>query len=95
MTEFRIGLTADLFDSAGRPVFGESPLQLFINAGLPWDVLPHNHGVIAPDALADDDALFIGDSRMSIVDVLAGRVPEFVVNCAALSYARVEGWRRD
>ncbi len=37
MTDFRIGLTADLFDTAGRPVFGTAPLQLFTDAGLTWD----------------------------------------------------------
>lgn len=64
MTDYRIGLTADLFDSSGRPVFGTAPLQLFTDAGLSWDVLPRDGGVIAPEALAAYDALFIGGSRV-------------------------------
>lgn len=64
MTDFKIGLTADLFGSTGRPVFGESPLRLFTDAELTWDVLPRDDGIIASAALADYDALFIGGSRI-------------------------------
>lgn len=65
MTDFKIGLTADLFESAGRPVFGTAPLQLFTNSRLTWDVLPRDDGSFAPAALANYHAIFIGGSRVS------------------------------
>jgi phosphoglycerate dehydrogenase-like enzyme len=69
MKNVRIGLTADLFGSTCRPVFGTEPLQLFADAGLTWDVLPADDGIIAPQALASYDALFIGGSRISEPDL--------------------------
>jgi phosphoglycerate dehydrogenase-like enzyme len=62
---FKIGLTADLFDTTGRPLFGNAPLKLFAEAGLQWDILERDDGHIAPNALADYDALFIGGSRVT------------------------------
>lgn len=71
MTGFRIGLTGDLFDTTGRPLFGTAPLELFSETGLTWDVLPRDDGTIAPDALASYDALFIGGSRVNQVSLEA------------------------
>ncbi|WP_373505453.1 NAD(P)-dependent oxidoreductase [Aestuariivirga sp.] len=61
----RIGLTADLFDSTGRPLFGTSPLDLFAEAGLGWEKLPPGGPGISPDVLAEFDALFIGGARVT------------------------------
>jgi phosphoglycerate dehydrogenase-like enzyme len=61
----RIGLTADLFDSTGRPLFGTAPLDLLADAGLNWDRLPPDGPSISPDALANYDALFIGGARIT------------------------------
>ena len=60
----RIGLTADLFDTAGLPIFGTAPLQLFDNAGLAWETLPPDGRTIAETSLAGYDALFIGVARV-------------------------------
>lgn len=60
----RIGLTADLFDTKGRPLFGEAPLQLFADAGLLWEKLPPGGPAIAQEALAGFDALFIGGAKV-------------------------------
>jgi hypothetical protein len=40
VTEAKIGLGADLFDTTGRPMFGQAPLSLFSDAGLSWEVVP-------------------------------------------------------
>ncbi|MDQ0469362.1 NAD(P)-dependent oxidoreductase [Labrys wisconsinensis] len=64
MTAPRIGLTADLFDSRGRPMFGTGPLDLLAQAGLTWTRLPPDGGAIDPAAVADFDALLIGGSRL-------------------------------
>ncbi len=60
-----IGLTADLFDTAGRPLFGTAPLQLFSDAGLQWEKLPPDGAFISPASLAHYDALFIGGAKVN------------------------------
>ena len=42
----RIGLSADLFNAKGEPMFGAGPLSLLSNAGLAWDVVPRHQGQI-------------------------------------------------
>jgi phosphoglycerate dehydrogenase-like enzyme len=67
----KIGLSADLFDTKGRPMFGAGPLSLFSNAGLAFDVVPTQQGRLPPSAFTDYDALMIGGSRVSDAE-LAG-----------------------
>jgi hypothetical protein len=43
-TAAKIGVGADLFDTAGRPMFGSAPLSLFSDAGLAWSVVPVKGG---------------------------------------------------
>lgn len=61
----RIGLTADLFDSTGRPLFGTAPLQLFADAGLAWEKLPPDGESISASHLGNFDALFIGGAKVT------------------------------
>lgn len=62
-TAAKIGLGADLFDTAGRPMFGSAPLSLFSDAGLAWSVVPVKGGQLPPEAFTDYDALLIGGAR--------------------------------
>ena len=64
-TRARIGLTADLFDSGGRPVFGTAALSLFEESDLSYTILPPDGGALDPDVLATYDALFVGAARIS------------------------------
>ena len=64
-TDVKIGLTADLFGKGGKPMFGDAALELFGKAGLSWTILPPDGGMIAADAVARFDALFIGGSRVT------------------------------
>jgi phosphoglycerate dehydrogenase-like enzyme len=61
----KIGLSADLFDTEGRPMFGAAALDLFADAGLSWVVMPPDGGTIDPASFAEHDALFIGGSRLT------------------------------
>ncbi len=61
----KIGLSSDLFDTKGRPVFDPSAFDLFTEAGLSWTVLRPDGGTIDPASVADYDALFIGGSRLT------------------------------
>lgn len=67
----KVGLSADLFDTRGLPMFGGAPLSLFSNAGLAWEVVPTQQGQLPPAAFTDYEALLIGGSRVSDVE-LAG-----------------------
>jgi hypothetical protein len=59
-TAAKIGVGADLFDTAGRPMFGSAPLSLFSDAGLAWSVGPVKGGKLPPEAFTDYDALLVG-----------------------------------
>jgi len=61
----KIGLSADLFDTHGGPMFGTAPLSLLSEAGLAWDILPTPEGQLPPSAFTDYEALLIGGSRVS------------------------------
>lgn len=69
MKDFRIGLTADLFSGSGQPLFGIEPLKLFADAGLTWDIIHKNDGVIEQHALANYDAILIGGYRIDEQDL--------------------------
>jgi hypothetical protein len=64
-TAGKIGLSADLFDTKGVPMFGAGPLSLFSEAGLAFDVMPMQQGRPPPSAFVDYEALLIGGSRIS------------------------------
>ena len=54
----RVGVTADLLDAAGRPSFGDAPLRLLDEAGIPWEWLPPLSR-IGPEQTARYEALYI------------------------------------
>jgi phosphoglycerate dehydrogenase-like enzyme len=60
-----IGLTADLFDTRGKPLFGAGPLDRLREAGLEWTVLPPDGGWLDPAAVAAFDVLYINGSRLT------------------------------
>jgi phosphoglycerate dehydrogenase-like enzyme len=67
----KVGLSADLFNAKGEPMFGAGPLSLLSKAGLAWDVVPTQQGRLAASAFTGYEALMIGGSRVSDAE-LAG-----------------------
>jgi phosphoglycerate dehydrogenase-like enzyme len=67
----KIGLGTDLFDTAGRPMFGFAPLSLFSDAGLAWEVVPGKGGQLPSEAFTDYDALLIGGAKVSEAELKA------------------------
>ncbi len=65
----KVGLSADLFDANGRPMFGDAPLSLFSDAGLAWSVLPLSAGQLPPAAFTDYEALLISGSTVGEKEV--------------------------
>jgi phosphoglycerate dehydrogenase-like enzyme len=60
-----VGLSSDLFDTNGRPMFGDSVLSLFSDAGVSWSALPITGGQLPDTAFADYEGLMIGGSKVS------------------------------
>jgi phosphoglycerate dehydrogenase-like enzyme len=60
-----VGLSADLFDTNGRPMFGDAVLSLFSDAGVGWSILPVSGGQLPATAFADYEGLMIGGSKVS------------------------------
>ena len=67
----KVGLSADLFNAKGEPMFGAGPLSLLSKAGLAWAIVPTQQGRLDPSAFTDYEALMIGGSRVSDAE-LAG-----------------------
>jgi lactate dehydrogenase-like 2-hydroxyacid dehydrogenase len=67
----KVGLSADLFNAKGEPMFGAGPLSLLSKAGLPWDIVSTQQGRLSPSAFTDYEALMISGSRVSEAE-LAG-----------------------
>ena len=61
----KVGLSADLFDTNGRPMFGDAVLSLFSDAGIGWSILPVTGGQLPAAAFADYEGLLIGTSKVS------------------------------
>ena len=67
----KVGLSADLFNAKGEPMFGAGPLSLLSDADVAWDVVPTQQGRLSPSAFTDYEALMISASRVSDAE-LAG-----------------------
>ena len=61
----KVGLTADLFDAGGTPIFGAAALAMLAGHGLSHDILPPDGGALDPGTLAAYDALFVGAAKVS------------------------------
>jgi hypothetical protein len=55
----KVGLSADLFDTGGRPMFGNAVLSLFSDAGVAWSIVPVTGGQLPATAFTDYEALLI------------------------------------
>lgn len=62
---FKVGLTRDLLDSAGRPCFGTEPLQLLDAVpGLQWEFIPEAVAQITPALTQRYDAIYVNTPRV-------------------------------
>jgi phosphoglycerate dehydrogenase-like enzyme len=64
-SDVKIGLSADLFNTQGQPMFGAAPLSLLSDARLAWDIVPTQQGRLSPAAFTNYEALLIGGSRVT------------------------------
>jgi phosphoglycerate dehydrogenase-like enzyme len=61
----KVGLSSDLFDTNGHPMFGDAALSLFSDAGVAWSTVPVSGGQLPATAFTDYEALMIGGSKVS------------------------------
>jgi D-3-phosphoglycerate dehydrogenase len=70
---FRVGVTSDILDAKGEPVFGREPLQALDAAkGLEWEWLPKGIREITADFAEKYDALYVNSPKVPAAAV-AGR----------------------
>jgi D-3-phosphoglycerate dehydrogenase len=62
---FRVGVTSDILDAKGEPVFGREPLQALDAAqGLEWEWLPKGIREITAQHAAQYDAIYVNSPRV-------------------------------
>jgi D-3-phosphoglycerate dehydrogenase len=69
---FKVGVTSDILDARGEPVFGREPLEALKVPGLEWEWLPKGIREITAEHAAKYDALYVNSPRVPAATV-AGR----------------------
>jgi phosphoglycerate dehydrogenase-like enzyme len=73
MTQFLIGLTRDLLNSAGAPAFGEEALRVLDHdPAVRWEFFPDATDEITPAQLARYDALYVNAPRVTSASFTEG-----------------------
>jgi phosphoglycerate dehydrogenase-like enzyme len=61
---FKVGVTSDILDARGEPVFGREPLEALQVPGLEWQWLPKGIREITAEHAATYDALYVNSPRV-------------------------------
>jgi phosphoglycerate dehydrogenase-like enzyme len=61
---FKVGVTSDILDAKGEPVFGREPLKALDAPGLEWEWLPKGIRAITEEHAAAYDALYVNSPRV-------------------------------
>lgn len=72
---FRVGLSADLFSADAQTSWGDIGLEALDSAGLQWDFLPPDDGVLSADAVAGYDAVLFAAPTVTADTVAGGSTP--------------------
>jgi D-3-phosphoglycerate dehydrogenase len=65
MTNFRVGITPDVLDSNGAPIFDPDALAILDAPGIEWEYLPAEEPVFSPATAAAYDALCVMLGRVT------------------------------
>ena len=57
MSEFRVGITADVLSSSGEPIFGREVLRMLDAEGITWEYMTQEPGGVTPAQAARYDAV--------------------------------------
>jgi len=88
---FKVGVTSDILDAKGEPVFGREPLQALDAApGLEWEWLPKGIREITAGHAAKYDALYVNSPRVPAAAVAGKDLRLKVVSRHGVGYDSVD-----
>ncbi|MDH4325022.1 MAG: dehydrogenase [Betaproteobacteria bacterium] len=88
---FKVGVTSDILDAKGEPVFGREPLQALDAAkGLEWEWLPKGIREISAEHAAKYDALYVNSPKVPAAAVAGKELRLKVVSRHGVGYDSVD-----
>ena len=88
---FKVGVTSDILDAKGQPVFGREPLQALDAAkGLEWEWLPKGIREISAEHAAKYDALYVNSPKVPAAAVAGKELRLKVVSRHGVGYDSVD-----
>jgi len=87
---FKVGVTSDILDAKGEPVFGREPLQALSAPGLEWEWLPKGVREITAELAAKYDALYVNSPRVPAAAVAGKDLRLKVVSRHGVGYDSVD-----
>lgn len=85
---FRVGVSAELFDSRGEPSFGREPLKAL--DAVQWDMLPAGLREVTPELGAAYDALYLNTIRVGAPAVSASDLRLKLISRHGVGYDSVD-----
>ena len=87
---FKVGVTSDILDAKGEPVFGRGPLEALKVPGLEWEWLPKGIREIDAEHAAKYDALYVNSPRVPAAAVAGKDLRLKVISRHGVGYDSVE-----
>lgn len=88
---FKVGVTSDILDAKGEPVFGREPLKaLDAAAGLEWEWLPKGIREITAEHAAAYDALYVNSPRVAAAAVAGANLRLKLISRHGVGYDSVD-----
>lgn len=87
---FRVGVTSDILDAKGEPVFGRGPLEALKVPGLEWEWLPKGIREINAEHAALYDALYVNSPRVPAAAVAGKDLRLRVISRHGVGYDSVD-----
>jgi D-3-phosphoglycerate dehydrogenase len=87
---FRVGVTSDILDAKGEPVFGREPLEALEVPGLEWEWLPKGIREITAEHAATYDALYVNSPRVPAAAVAGKELRLKVISRHGVGYDSVD-----
>jgi D-3-phosphoglycerate dehydrogenase len=87
---FKVGVTSDILDAKGEPVFGREPLKALDVSGLEWAWLPKGIREITAEHAAAYDALYVNSPRVPAAAVARNDLRLKLVSRHGVGYDSVD-----
>ena len=87
---FKVGVTSDILDARGEPVFGREPLKALEVPGLEWEWLPKGIREVTAEHAARYDALYVNSPRVPAAAVAGKDLRLKIVSRHGVGYDSVD-----